>query len=67
MKKSPLITYCVLETAPRMETGAYNVGWPPNPDLVEASDHIMWSEKHSAPINITTYQRSLIGQGQAVN
>jgi len=53
MKKSPIITYSVLETAPRPETGASDIGWPPVPDLVEASDQIIWSENNNALINVT--------------
>jgi hypothetical protein len=53
MKKSPLITYHVFETAPRPETGAYNISWPPAPDLVEASDQIIWSECNNKFINMT--------------
>lgn len=52
MKKSPIITHSVLESAPRPETGDYNIGWPPAPDLVEASDQSVWSENNNALINL---------------
>ncbi|MFT3867170.1 MAG: hypothetical protein QM715_01610 [Nibricoccus sp.] len=51
MKKTPIITYLVLETAPRTETGAYNIGWPPAPDLVEASEQSSWPENITAFVN----------------
>lgn len=53
MKKNSIITFRVLETAPRPETGAYNIGWPAAPDLVEASDQIIWSENNNVLVNVT--------------
>jgi hypothetical protein len=46
MESSPVITHIVFEPSPRSDAGAADIGWPPSPDLVEASDEIIWSDNN---------------------